>query len=38
LPRTRFEELPGMGHPMMLTHPQSVAPLVAAFLDGGGGT
>ena len=38
LPRTRFEELPGMGHPMMLTHPQSVAPLVAAFLNGGGWT
>ena len=33
LPTAAVRACPGMGHPLMLTHPEIVAPLITGFLD-----
>lgn len=33
LPRAEVHGCPGMGHPLMLTHPDVIAPLIIGFLD-----
>jgi pimeloyl-ACP methyl ester carboxylesterase len=32
IPRATVEVVPGLGHPMMLTHPKQVAPLITQYL------
>jgi len=36
LPRAVVHDIAGLVHPLMLTHPELVAPLITALLDGAG--